>query len=68
MKTRSAVEYYGGKLRIAEVLGISNAAVYQWREVVPYHSATLLAEKSQGRLPLEPDDYGSGGRIQATAG
>lgn len=35
MKTRDVIEKYGTQAKIAEVLGISAAAVAQWGEDVP---------------------------------
>ena len=65
MWTHIALQHYGTARAMADAIGITASAVSQWGDVVPYHSATRLHEQSQGAIPLEPDHYGSGGRVVA---
>lgn len=57
MLTTDAIAYYGSRSKVAEVLGVSERAVYQWKEMVPPLSAAKLAKRSKGRLKFDPDMY-----------
>lgn len=51
MKTKEAVEKFGGVRALAEALGVSVQAVHQWGEDVPklrvYHINAVLAERGE---------------------
>lgn len=46
-----------GKVACAEALGITKAAVYGWKELVPVLSASLLADITGGALKFDPYLY-----------
>lgn len=50
MKTKTAIEMFGSPLALARALGITRAAIYQWRETVPplreYQIRELLAARA----------------------
>jgi hypothetical protein len=50
MNKSDAVAFFGTKTKIAEVLGISCAAVSDWGELVPEKNAARLASASGGVL------------------
>ena len=52
MFTKDAVTYFKGKSRIAEVLGISPAAVSQWGDCVPQLRQYQLQSLSGGVLKV----------------
>lgn len=54
MKTQSAIDHYGSATKVAEILGISKAAVSQWGENVPELRALQLEIKSEGALKAKP--------------
>ncbi len=53
MLKTAAIEHYKGAPAVARALDISEAAVYQWPEVVPLESALALEILTEGRLPVE---------------
>lgn len=57
MLTKDAVEYFGSKSKIREILGYGNSAVYHWGEVVPESSAGRLYVLSNHRIPYRTEDY-----------
>jgi hypothetical protein len=56
MKSEDAIGYFGGVSKLADLLGLSRQAVYQWGDHVPlhwqYHLERLSAGKLQPDLPL----------------
>lgn len=50
MNTQDAIDAFGSPLRLADALGITRAAIYQWGETVPplreYQIRELLAEQA----------------------
>lgn len=51
----------GSKAKVAKFLGITDAAVSQWRGKVPPKSALLAEAKSGGRITrhdIRPDHFG----------
>lgn len=50
MKTADAVKHYGTATRLAEVLGISGAAVSMWGDEVPLGRAYQLQVLTKGQL------------------
>lgn len=57
MLTSEALKVFGTPVAIAETLGITPQAVYQWKELVPPISAAKLAKHSRGRLKFDPYMY-----------
>jgi len=62
MRTEAVIARYGTQKAVAEVLGITRAAVGQWGAVVPYISAQRLEQATGGELRLEPEAYDDRGR------
>jgi len=52
MKTQDAIRHFGSAKALAEALGITVFAVYQWRDMVPRGREYELHLKSGGKLPL----------------
>ena len=57
MRTKDAVKHFGNRARIAKALGISRAAVHQWKAVVPGASAVKLQKITRGKLAVDPRLY-----------
>jgi hypothetical protein len=53
----TAVSYFKGVPGVARALDISDAAVYQWPEVVPLESAIALEMLTKGDLPVDRKRY-----------
>lgn len=49
MKTNEAIELFGGRRELAQALGVSVQATYQWGDVVPelrvYQLRDIISEK-----------------------
>lgn len=61
MKLDQAVEHFGTQAKIAEILGLTDAAVSIWKDrkngLVPIRHIIKLKDLSQGELDLNLDDY-----------
>lgn len=59
MKYTQALKFYSTPRAIAQVLGISDKAVYKWKKrgVVPIGRANRLQTASGGRLKVDPTVY-----------
>lgn len=57
MLKETAIAYYKGAPAVARALDISDAAVYQWPEVVPLESALALEVLTGGGLPVDRRYY-----------
>jgi len=57
MKKKDAIEFFGSVQQVAELLGISDKAVYGWPEKVPELRARQLSERSFGNLKFVQSDY-----------
>lgn len=53
MRTADAIKFYGSAKAVAEVLGISKAAVSRWGDVVPRGSACELQLLSADGLKVD---------------
>jgi hypothetical protein len=53
----AAINYYKGVPQVAQALDISEAAVYQWPEIVPLESAMALEMLTNGALPVDRKRY-----------
>lgn len=57
MRTSDVFEAFGGsKQAVADALGITISAVYQWDEMVPPASAMRLAAM-RPEIPYDPEQY-----------
>ncbi|WGL95988.1 Cro/CI family transcriptional regulator [Arsenophonus nasoniae] len=52
-----AVKFFGSHREIALKLMISDAAVSQWRKIIPERSALKLERITKGKLKYNPDFY-----------
>jgi DNA-binding transcriptional regulator YdaS (Cro superfamily) len=60
MKTQTAIDYFGSKIRIAQALDLSAAAITKWGDVVPELRALQLERITQGELvayEISPTQY-----------
>jgi len=57
MRKKDSIKYFGSVKHVAEVLGISTQAVYNWPDRVPKTSAALLYILSDHKLNLRLQDY-----------
>jgi hypothetical protein len=54
MKTVEAIEFAGGEAALAERLGITAPAIYQWGEYPPDNRQLQLQKVTRGKLKAEP--------------
>lgn len=67
MRTKAAVEFFGGKVGIRKALPEwTKGAIYLWGETVPLRAALQLQLKSGGQLPVDMSLYDQAGRIIRT--
>ncbi|MDE9463540.1 MULTISPECIES: Cro/CI family transcriptional regulator [Morganellaceae] len=52
-----AVKFFGSQRAVAEKLNVSDAAVSQWREVIPERAALKLNRITNGKLKYSPSLY-----------
>lgn len=65
MRKTDALDYFDDDIEaLAEALGITMSAVYQWHETVPLLSALRLQALSQGELTVDFSAYGSNGQVR----
>ena len=61
MKLEQAVKYFGSQTKVAEILGLSDAAVSVWKErkdgLIPMKHIIALKDMSNGELDMNLDDY-----------
>ena len=61
MKLAKAVEHFGSQRKVAEILGLDEAAVSLWKSrdkgLVPMRHIIKLKDTSSGELDLCLDDY-----------
>ena len=57
MKKSYVIEHFKGPSRAAIVLGISQAAVSQWRDLIPEKQAMRLERITEGTLKYNPALY-----------
>ena len=53
MKKSDAIAYFGNKIKVAKVLGITAAAITTWGEQIPELRARQLEEITQGALKFD---------------
>jgi hypothetical protein len=68
MLTDTAINHFGRKFRIAQLLkpDWTISAVYMWEDVVPHAAAQKLAQLSEGKLEVIESLYDSHGNIIRT--
>jgi len=53
MKTKDAVDYFGGHTALAEALGVTRQAIYMWGDDVPelraYHIEAVMRERENSK-------------------
>lgn len=64
MLVSDAVAHFKTKIEIARACGLSKGAISQWGEVVPFMWAQILAEKSDGAVPVNRALYDERGSIR----
>lgn len=57
MLKSAVLAYFKTNVAVAQVLGISDAAVSQWEKLIPPAAAHELSKKTDGALPFDPDLY-----------
>lgn len=57
MNKEDAIRFFGGVQQVADLLDISDKAVYRWPDKVPELRARQLAEASYGNLKFVKQDY-----------
>lgn len=50
MRTQDAADFFGGKSKLAEALGVSPSAITQWGEYVPLVRQYQIQVVSKGKL------------------
>jgi transcriptional repressor of cell division inhibition gene dicB len=53
MKTEAAIGHFGSTAKLADVLGITVQAIYQWGDSVPRLRALELEKLTDGRLSAD---------------
>ena len=53
MKTKDAISYFGGTVKLAKALGIAQPAVSQWGEEVPLRRAHEINQLTNGELKVD---------------
>jgi len=66
MKKAKAVKYFGSQAGVARALDITDAAVWQWGDIVPFDKAVLLNRATAGGLKVVWDDYQKNGKPVTT--
>lgn len=54
MKTQEVAEFFGGKRKLADALGVSPSAVSMWRETVPASRQYQIQVITKGQFKAEP--------------
>jgi DNA-binding transcriptional regulator YdaS (Cro superfamily) len=57
MKTQAAIQHYGSQTALAAALGISQASVAVWGEIVPPLRQLQLERLTEGALKAAPDVF-----------
>ncbi|OBU06970.1 Cro/CI family transcriptional regulator [Morganella psychrotolerans] len=57
MRKDDAIKYFGSQRAIAEKLHLTDAAVSQWKEIIPELAALKLSRITNGKLKYSPDFY-----------
>lgn len=57
METKAAIQHYGTQRALAEALGISQASVSLWGDIVPPLRQIQLERLTEGTLRASPDVF-----------
>ncbi|CDH01166.1 Cro/CI family transcriptional regulator [Xenorhabdus bovienii] len=52
-----AIKFFGSQRIIAEKLNVSDAAVSQWKNIIPERAALKLSRITNGKLEYRPNLY-----------
>lgn len=55
MKTQEAADFFGGKKKLADALGVSASAVTQWGENIPVIRQYQIQVLTKGKLKAKAD-------------
>lgn len=62
MRVEQVISYFGSASEAARALGVSPAAIYQWKTrdggTIPELRARKIHDVTRGRLRFVPSDYG----------
>lgn len=62
-----AVRHYGSQKKLASILGVSDAAVSRWGEIIPEKQAFRLERITEGGLRYRPELYRKGRAVGSEA-
>lgn len=57
MRKSAVLKHFGTQAAVAEILGISRAAVNKWGKTVPLESATALEILTEGAVKVDESMY-----------
>lgn len=57
MRTEDVIKHFGSQKATAQAIGVTQSAVSQWGELVPFESAYRLFLASRGELVFDPRVY-----------
>lgn len=57
MKKKQVIDHFGTQRAVARALGISDAAVSQWKEIIPEKDAYRLEIVTAGALKYQEKSY-----------
>lgn len=57
MYTETALKHFKSRIKIANALGLTKSAVFQWGSIVPRASAENIQKLTRGRVKVDPSLY-----------
>lgn len=57
MKVETIIKKLGGARRVSELVGVSDKAVYKWKQIPPQHVVTIAKELGLKPKDLRPDVF-----------
>lgn len=57
MKKLEVIRHFGTQVKLAKILGISQASISNWGEVIPEKQALRLEKVTRGELKYDPSVY-----------
>ncbi len=57
MKKSTAIKFAGGKLKLANMIGVTSGAITLWGDEIPEGKQLLLEHLSGGKLKADPKCY-----------
>ncbi len=55
MRKKDVLIHYGTQVKLAKVLGISQASISNWSEIIPEKQAFKLEKATDGKLQYDPN-------------